>query len=136
MGMLENLSQKPLRCLYGPQGRAIGSRQDATLVVDHLDRVGHCQTGDDGGVACTYGLDHPGEQVGRGQTPGCIVNQDDSVVVAQRRQSCRHRGAAIGAPCHDLHPEIQTGDVAGLLKVGARSHDHDVSDLLTTQNAP
>jgi hypothetical protein len=144
MGMLEHLTQEALRGLYAAQRLAIGSCQDMTLVVHHLDGVGHREAWDNGGMACTDGVDHPGEQLRRCQTPGGVMDKDDAVVVVQRREPCRHRGHSVRTPGHDIHTGVLTGaiaglpirDVASLLKVRAGRHDDHVSNLGATQNAP
>jgi hypothetical protein len=143
VGMLEHLTQESLWGLYAAKRLAIGSRDHPTIGVDHLDGIGHCETRDDGWMAGAHGVDHPGEQIRRGQTSGGIVNQDDAVVGVQCRDPCRHRGRPVRAAGHDVHAGVLTGDVAsltgdvaGLLEVRGGRHDHDVSYFATTQDAP
>ena len=136
VGMLEHLTQESLRGLYAAQRLALGSRENATLVVNHLDGVSHGEAGNHSGVARAHGVDHPGEQIRGSQTPGGVVDQDNAVVVVQRREPCRHRGRPIGTSGHDIQAWVLTGDGAGTLKVGGRCHHDHVSDLVTTQNAP
>ena len=112
----------------------------APLGVDDLDGVGDDYAGDDGGMSGTNRVDDPGEQVRRRQTPGGVMNQDDLVVVVQRREPCRHRGRPVRSARdnvnHDVDAGVLTGHLAGLLDVGCGRHDDHVSHLGTTHNAP
>jgi len=92
VGMLEHLTQEPLGSLYAAQRVAVRSRQDVTLRVDHLDGVGHCEAGDDSGVAFAYGVDDSGKEISGRQTPGGVMNQDDAVIRVERIEPRLHRG--------------------------------------------
>jgi hypothetical protein len=54
-------------------------------------------------MTCTHGPDDPVEQVRRRQTPGDVMNQDDYVVVAKRRQSRLDRSRPIRPSSHHIH---------------------------------
>ena len=79
---LKHFTKEPLRGLNATQRLSIRSVQHATLGVDHLDGVGHRESGNDGRMACTHAADDPFEQIRRRKTPGNVVNQHDPVVVA------------------------------------------------------
>ena len=136
MGVLKHLAQETLRSLYGTQRLAIGGRQNATLIVDHLDGIGYCKARHDGGVARAYRVDHPGEQIRGCETTGRVMNQDDAVVRMQRGEPSSYRGSPISTPGDDLDTSVTTGKFAGRSKVGGGGDDDDMSDLSTTQDAP
>jgi len=102
VGMLEHLTQEPLRRLYAAQRLAIGSRQHATVGVDHLDGVGHREAGNDCCITCAHGADHPGKKLRRRQSPGDVVNQVDAVVVSvDYRMAPEHRAPKAVHDCVD-----------------------------------
>ena len=136
MGVLKHLAQETLRSLYGAQRLAIGGRPNPTLGVDHLDGIGHCKAGHDGGVARAYRVDHPGEQIRGSETTGRVMNQDDAVVRMQRGEPSSYRGSPISTPGDDLDTSFITGEFAGRSQVGGGGNDDDMSDLGTTQDAP
>jgi len=139
VGLLEHLTQEPLRGLDGPQRLAIRSPQHAALGIDHLDGVGDRESGNDGRMASSDGADDPGEQVRRRQAPGHVMNQDDAVARAQCAQAYLDRSGPIRPSGHYIHPRVLTQDVGGgpaLSDVRDGRHDDYVLHLGTAENAP
>jgi hypothetical protein len=86
-----------------------------------------------------HGPDNPVEQVRRRQTPGNVMNQNDAVVVAKRRQTRLHRSRPIHPSGHDIRPagmSEEGEDVATLVEMGTGGHDDDVRHVATTKSAP
>jgi len=142
VSLLEHLTQEPLRGLYAAQRVTIRSRQHTALSVDHLEGVGHRESGNNGRMACANGFDDPGEQVRRGKTPGDVMNQHNAVVGTQCRQPCLDRSRPVHPSRHDIHPGVLSihagvvGDCPTMVDMGGGRHDDHVSHLATAKNAP
>jgi len=139
VGVLEHLTTESLRGLYAAQRLTLRSRKHPAMGVDHLDGVGHREPRNNGWMAGTHGADNPLEQVRRRQTPGDVMDQDDAVVVAQRRKSCLNRSRPVHPSGHDIHPGVVSDEVRNVatpVEMGAGGHDDDVRHLATTKSAP
>jgi len=139
VSQLQHSTKEPLRGLNAAQRTAIQGVQHAVLVVDHLHRVGDRDSGNDGRMAISYGVDHPGEQVRGRQGPGNIMDQHDAVPWAQRAQTCFDRRRPILPASHNIHPAVLAEKVGGgpaSPDMGRRRHDDDVLHLRATKNSP
>jgi len=136
VGSLKHLAQEPLGGLDATQRPAIRGRQNAVIGIDHFDRVGHLEPGNNSGMACSHRAHHPFEQVGRRQSAGDVVNQDDAVFGAQCRQPRLDGCRPIIPSGHYIHTGVVTSDHTSLLDVGVWGDEHDMSHVGTTKNAP
>jgi hypothetical protein len=90
-------------------------------------------------MARSDSADNPVEEVRRRQTSGDVMDKDDAVVMAQRRETCLNRGRPIHASGHDIHPGVVregAGDVATLVEMRTGGHDDDMRHVATTKSAP
>lgn len=69
--------------------------------------------------------DHPGDQRGRSQGPGSVVNEDE-IRFTGRRKCQRHRFGPIGSPGHD--PRTPTEHQGGFIGERGRHRNHDLVD--------
>lgn len=113
----ERLESEGLRSLHRDQCGPVGGVDDATVGVDHLDRVGHRDSRDRSVGTVAYRCDHPLVQLGAGQRAGRIVHTHhvDAPVVGHLCQPRTHR----------LAPGRSAGHTAFAFGIGLGHHDDD-----------
>ena len=104
VGPGEHLPTEALRRLHRSQGRPRGGAGDAVLVVDHLDGVHHRERRDGARGPSAHRIDHPAEDLGRGEASGCVVHQDEVHRIGQAGQTRGDRVGALGPAGHHGGP--------------------------------